>query len=82
MSGRRKFIKNAALSGVAASSAALTTPAKAAEEDLKYIDPRKPFKRTSRFKSELVHIGLVDGSRRGRIYHRLQNRIALLGGEI
>ena len=61
MSGRRKFIKNAALTGVAASSAALASSAQAAENDSKYIDPRKPFKRTSRFKSELVHIGLVDG---------------------
>ena len=60
MSGRRKFIKNAALSGVAAATAAVSTSY--AAENKQYIDPRKPFKRPSRFRDELVTIGMVGGN--------------------
>ena len=66
MSNRRTFIKNSAAAGIAAGAiAAASTPARAAGKKPAYIDPRTPFKRTSRYKSELVPIGLVVGSRHG-----------------
>jgi len=63
MSKRRTFIKSAAAASVAAGSLSLGSSSVQAAR--KKIDPRKPFKRTSRYKSELVHIGLVEGSPRG-----------------
>ena len=61
MSGRRTFIKSAAVTGMAAGSVAYgSSSAQAAD---KKIDPRKPFKRISRFRDDLVTIGLVCGSR-------------------
>ena len=62
MPGRRNFIKKAALTGAAVGTAATASaPAQAAD---KMIDPRVPFKRTSRYRDELVTIGMV-GSRGG-----------------
>ncbi len=61
MSGRRTFIKSAAVSGMAAGSMAFDTSSAQAAD--KKIDPRKPFKRISRFRDDLVTIGLVCGSR-------------------
>jgi len=67
MSERRTFIKKAALTGMAAGSMAAASSAKAAGRSSgsnKKIDPRVPFKRTSRYRDELVTIGMV-GSRGG-----------------
>jgi len=73
MSKRREFMKGAAAAGIAAGTLALgsasaqekkdKTKAAPKPEEIK-IDPRKPFKRTSRFRSELVTVGMV-GSRYG-----------------
>jgi hypothetical protein len=60
MSKRRTFIQSAAIAGITAGSLVGGASKPMAEEK---IDPRKPFKRTSRFMSELVTIGLVCGSR-------------------
>ena len=60
MSGRRKFLKKSV--GLAAGSLAFNPLKSFAAESL--IDARKPFKRTSRYRSELVTIGMV-GSRHG-----------------
>ncbi|MCE5250257.1 hypothetical protein LLG96_08560 [bacterium] len=61
MAHRRTFIKNVAAAGIAAGSTALGTGKSYAAEER--IDPRKPFKRSSRFRNELVTIGVVCGSR-------------------
>ena len=61
MPRRRSFIKSSA-TGLAAGSLAIKPQLSFASE--LPIDARKPFKRTSRFKSELVTIGMV-GSRHG-----------------
>ena len=58
-SSRRQLLRNGVLlgTGMAASSLDLgSTPLHTVRGK---IDPRKPFKRTSRFKSELVIIGMV-----------------------
>ncbi|MBT4483358.1 MAG: twin-arginine translocation signal domain-containing protein, partial [Candidatus Latescibacteria bacterium] len=60
MPKRRTFLKTAAVTGMTAGSLSLGSPPSQAAE--KRIDPRKPFKRTSRFKSELVTIGMVGGN--------------------
>jgi hypothetical protein len=59
---RRMFLKNGAL--VAGAAASITSIPQSAEAENKKIDPRKPFKRSSRFRSELVTIGMV-GSQHG-----------------
>ncbi|MBN1290658.1 MAG: hypothetical protein JXB48_02380 [Candidatus Latescibacteria bacterium] len=59
MSGRRTFIRNTAAGIAAAAVAGGAKEIRAAEEQT--IDPRKPFRRTSRYKSELVTIGMVGG---------------------
>ena len=61
MPRRRSFLKNSA-AGLAAGSLALKPQLSLASDSP--IDARKPFKRTSRYKSELVTIGMV-GSRHG-----------------
>ncbi len=67
MTERRTFIKTAA-AGLAVGSLAVSASAakkKAGDEPaVTRIDARKPFKRTSRFRSELVTVGMV-GSRHG-----------------
>jgi len=54
-------MKSAATAGIAAGSTAFGAASLHAAEEK--IDPRKPFRRTSGFRSELVTIGLVCGSR-------------------
>ena len=62
MSKRRTFMKSVAAASAAAGSMTLGS---ASVQAAKKIDPRKPFRRTSRYKNELVPIGLVVGSRFG-----------------
>ncbi len=67
MAKRRTFIKTAA-AGIAAGALAAGTSAQQKNAPVtsgsERIDARKPFKRTSRFRSELVTVGMV-GSRYG-----------------
>lgn len=61
MPHRRTFLKRAAAGAVVSP---FSTSAVHAKQQARAINPREPFKRTSRFKSELVTIGMV-GSRHG-----------------
>jgi len=62
MAKRRTFIKSVAAASAATGSMTLGS---ASVHAAKKINPREPFKRTSRYKDELVPIGLVVGSRFG-----------------